>query len=97
MREAFIAEDGKVFSSKEDCITYENQLATLRDRAHKVMNTFDYYCEKFRSDKEEFKKYREQGGYIYTPQHIAGILYLIDDAVDILIARIRELESTYEP
>lgn len=93
MREAFIAEDGKVFSSKEDCITYENQFVPLRDRAHEIMNTFDYYSEKFRSDKEELKQYREQVGYVYTPQHVAGILYLRDDAVDILIDRIRELEN----
>lgn len=96
MREAFIAEDGKVFDSREECRKYENQLVPLRDRAHEIMNTFDYYSEKFRSDKEELKQYREQVGYVYTPQHVAGILYLRDDAVDILIARIRELESTYE-
>lgn len=96
MKEAFIAEDGKVFDSREACRNYENQLVPIKDRAHEIMNTFDYYCEKFRSDKEELKQYRKQVGYVYTPQHVAGILYLRDDAVDILIARVRELENKYE-
>ena len=97
MKEAFIAKDGKMFGSREECMNYENQLVPIKDRAHEIMNTFDYYCEKFRSDKEEFKQYREQVGYIHTPQYVAGILYLRDDAVDILIARIHELETKYEP
>lgn len=93
MKEAFIAKDGKVFDSREECRKHENQLVPLRDRAHEIMNTFDYYSEKFRSDKEELKQYREQVGCVYTPQHVAVILYLRDDAVDVLIARIRELEN----
>lgn len=97
MREAFIAEDGKIFDSKEECRTHEIYInsfivGSIEERAENIINTFETCCRKYRSDEEEQKTYRENRGYI-TSCDMSGIVSLRDDAVDILIERIRKLEE----
>lgn len=97
MREAYIAEDGKIFDSKEECKDYENYLFTYKlgstkDLAHEIIRRYERICSEYRSDTTELQRERNRR-FVYSPQHIAGIMFLMDDAVDILIERIRELEN----
>lgn len=101
MREAYIAEDGKIFDSKEDCKRYEYflsmyELGSVKNRADKIIKEYERICNDYRSDTKELQRERKDT-FVFSPQHIVGVMFLVDDAVDILIERIRELENTYEP
>lgn len=107
MKARYFADDGKEFSTEEECLAYERDIALdkyvkdfrcgeLKDRANRMIEWFENACDARRmSDDSLEREGRETryGGAIFCGDYSRGIMYLRDDAVDILIERIRELEE----
>ena len=107
----YLAFDGKEFKTERECLDYERSFEKkaynkkfvdppLKERADFVMDAYLTYArdksldDDYLAEKDRPTRY---GGAVFCGDFSYGISYLRDDAVDILIARIRELESTYEP
>ena len=104
MQTRFFADDGTEFKSVSECQAYERDLhekavndVPLEQRANKVIEIFDRACGRKALDDEYLdgvgKPTRYAGELPLVGDYSYGVLYLRDDAVDILIARIRQLEA----
>ena len=107
----YLADDGTIFDVISECIAYERDNAikdyydkwvdqSLNVRAEKVIQLFQDECRKHRWNDNHLISEGHEPRYennSYTVSVDTGIVNLRDDLVDILIARIRELENTYEP
>lgn len=107
MKARYFADDGKEFLTEEECLAYERditiddyvkgfQCGELKDRANRMIEWFENACDARRmSDDSLEREGRETryGGAVFCGDYSRGIMYLRDDAVDILIERIRELEE----
>ena len=107
MQIRFFADDGTEFKSASECQAYERELyektvndVPLEQRANKVVEAFEkVYNQKALDDEyldEVGKSTRYAGGLPLVGDYSYGVLYLRDDAVDILVARIRQLEAENE-
>lgn len=96
MQKIFIADDGTTFFTPQECIAYEMKLRN-KLTVDEVMIKFKRACEKKRKTDEKLAEcYRKTRGDKDIPlagDFVSGIIYLRDDAVDVLIERIKELEE----
>lgn len=108
MRTRYFSEDGKEFESKEECLAYEKEkvigeynkfflAGSLKERADRVIDLFDRSsnarCLGDDRIEEAGRESRRSGEACVAGDLSYGIVYLRDDAVDILVERIRELEK----
>lgn len=111
MRAKYFSEDGKEFDSKEECLAYEKEkvigkynkfflAGSLKERADRVIDLFDRSsnarCLGDDTIEEAGRESRRSGEACIAGDYSYGILYLRDDAVNILVERIRELEKKLE-
>lgn len=107
MQAKFFADDGTEFKSAHECQAYERELheksvneVPLEQRANKVVEAFEnVYNQKALDDEyldEVGKPTRYAGGLPLVGDYSYGVLYLRDDAVGILVSRIRQLEAENE-
>lgn len=111
MRAKYFSEDGKEFDSKEECLAYEKEkkigeynkfflAGSLKERADRVIDLFDRSSNaRYLSDDRiegTGRESRRSGEACIAGDYSYGIVYLRDDAVDILVERIRELEKKLE-
>lgn len=111
MRVKYIAIDGTEFDESELCETHECEIAkkdyerkfvagSLAARADKMISIYESYCDARRMSDEHLKDEGSETRYSDEPPFCGdfrrGIMYLRDDAVDILVARIRQLEAENE-
>ena len=103
----FVSNDGKEFSSEAECLkheleTYQNAQSDrpMRVRANEVIHWFDEKCSRKQMDDlslaEIGKPMRYDGGVPIMGDFSYGIIYLRDDMVDVLVQRIRNLETEVE-
>ena len=103
----FFADDGTEFKGAHECQAYERELheksvneVPLEQRANKVVEVFEnVYNQKALDDEyldEVGKPTRYAGGLPLVGDYSYSVLYLRDDAVGILVARIRQLEAENE-
>ena len=97
MQKIFIADDGTTFFAPQDCIAYELKLRNKPTTVEEVITEFEKACEEERRTDSDLAKYnmnmRGDNGIPLAGDFYAGIVYLRDDGVDVLIKRIRELEE----
>ena len=108
MKMKYIAIDGTEFEDKELCERHEKLLAkkeyaekfiddSLAVRASKMISIYKSCCDARRmsdeSLEEEGSETRYSGEPTFCGDFQRGIMYLRDDAVDILVARIAQLEE----
>lgn len=107
----YLADDGTVFDAIGECLAYERDNAikdyrykwvdpSLNIRAERVIKLFQDECRNRRWNDNHLISEGHEPRYeneSYTVSVDTGIVNLRDDLVDILIARIRELENRYEP
>lgn len=111
MRIKYIAIDGTEFDESDLCETHESEIAkqdyerkfvagSLAARADRMISIYESYCDARRISDEhlndERSETRRSGEPPFCGDFQRGIMYLRDDAVDILIARIRQLEVENE-
>lgn len=110
MKVTYTAFDGTTFDSEKDCIKHEYELkkleydkifveGPLKARADYVIDKYSEYANrKVLSDKQlaTGECYMRCDDAPFCEDFVGGIVYLRDDAVDLLIDYIRELENTYE-
>ena len=111
MRIKYIAIDGTEFDESDLCETHESEIAkqdyerkfvagSLAARADRMISIYESYCDARRISDEhlndERSETRRSGEPPFCGDFQRGIMYLRDDAVDILIARIRQLEAENE-
>ena len=107
MKTRYIADDGTSFDSKEECQQYERENVLsdyekewgdhipLKERAHKVRA---YWKEKSKRElSDDYLASVNEKMRATDPEFIAGefdygIVYMRDDAVDILLKYIEQLE-----
>lgn len=106
----YLADDGTLFDTIGECLVYERDNAiqdyndkwvnpSLKFRAKKVIKLFRDGCRNHRWSDNNLISEGHEPRYEnknYTVSVDTGIVNLRDDLVDILIARIRELENKYE-
>ena len=108
MKARYFADDGKEFSTEEECLAYERDIALdkyvkdfqcgeLKDRANCMIEWFENACDARRmgDDLLENDGYsaRYTGDVVGMGVYSPGVIHVRDDLVDILIMRIRELEG----
>ena len=109
MRRIYLSNDGREFNSECACMAHEEEVLTekydeifvngsIKKRAKVIINGFEYICDTCgQSDsaldgKRLLTRHDEDRIPIFTGCEY-GVVYLRDDAVDILIKYIRELEK----
>ena len=107
MKTKYIANDGMSFDSKNECIAYEKENAmteyekewgeckSLKERAHKVRKLWNNQSKRSLSDN--YLASLNETTRSNDPAYIAGefdygIVYMRDDAVEILLEYIEQLE-----
>ena len=107
MKIKYTANDGTSFDSKDECIAYENENAmseyekewgeciSLKERAHKVRKLWNNQSTRALTDN--YLALLNETTRSDSPTYIAGeldygIVYMRDDAVEILLKYIEELE-----
>lgn len=107
MRTQYIADDGTSFDTKEECQQYENENALsnydkewgnyipLKERAHKVRGYWK--AQSGRGLSDDYLASINENTRASDPSYIAGefgygIIYMRDDAVEILLRYIEQLE-----
>ena len=101
MKTLYIANDGKEFSTEEECKDYEKKLnvkyyetlfkqGTLKDRAEKFIEKYNEFYNKHAMD---CKGWRIENADNCFGEWEYGVVYVRDDVVNLLIERIRELEG----
>ena len=108
MKVKYISDDGKEFSTEDECLSYEKDKALkayherwinphLDVRANKVIYLFQSACRKHRESDDYLESQGSNPRYANLENQIlnidVGTIHLRDDLVDILIMRIRELEG----
>ena len=106
MRIKYIADDGTAFDESELCEAHESELAKqnykrefvdgpLAKRADRMISVYKSYCDACRTSDDHLKRSetRWSGEPPFCGDFRRGIVYLRDDVIDILIARIRQLET----
>lgn len=106
MKIKYVADDGTEFDESELCEAHESELAkqdyeqkfiagSLAKRADRMISIYESYCDARRTSDDHLKcsETRWYGEPPFCGDFRRGIMYLRDDAVDILIARIRQLEA----
>lgn len=108
MKVKYIFDDGKEFSTEDECLSYEKDNALkayherwinphLDVRANKVIYLFQGACRKHRESDDYLESQGSNPRYANLENQIlnidVGTIHLRDDLVDILIMRIRELEG----
>lgn len=111
MKTIYIADDGTSFDSKDECQRYEKENAmsdyekewgehiSLKERAYKVKALWKNQSKRELSD--DYLSSQNQDTRAKNPTYIAGefdygIIYMRDDAVDILLEYIERLERGAE-
>jgi hypothetical protein len=108
MKTRYIADDGTAFDTKEECQQYETENALsnydkewgksipLKERAHKVRGL--WRSQSCRALSDEYLLSENRPTRASNPKYIAGefdygIVYMRDDAVEILLKYIERLEG----
>lgn len=106
MKARYFADDGKEFSAEAECLAYERdiiidkyvkdfQCGELKDRANRMIEWFENACDARRMSDDSLEREESETRYEMgvAGDYRRGVIFLRDDAVDILIERIRELEE----
>lgn len=104
MRKLYIADDGKEFSTEKECKEYEKKLngkyyetlfrqGTLKDRVENFIKKYNDYCYNHGMYYNNPESWRVENADSLFGEWEYGVVYVRDDVVNLLIERIRELES----